>query len=37
MLNNHAPSSLMYRALLVTDVATNQTSRVEFSHYNDDG
>lgn len=37
MLNNHAPSSLKFNALLVTDTETGMTSRVEFSNYNASG
>ncbi|PNH07097.1 Fibrocystin-L [Tetrabaena socialis] len=37
MLNGHLPMSLQPRMLLVTSVATNRTSNVFFTHYNEDG
>ncbi|KXZ47884.1 hypothetical protein GPECTOR_32g497 [Gonium pectorale] len=37
MLNQHTPSAIMFRDLLVTSVATNRTSVVHFTKYNEDG
>ncbi|KAF5832717.1 hypothetical protein DUNSADRAFT_11299 [Dunaliella salina] len=37
MLNSHQPSQLKFVPVLVTDQETNKTSRVFFTHYNDDG
>ncbi|KXZ47885.1 hypothetical protein GPECTOR_32g498 [Gonium pectorale] len=37
MLNQHTPAAIMYRDLLVTSVATNRTSIVHFTNYNEQG
>ncbi|KXZ47880.1 hypothetical protein GPECTOR_32g493 [Gonium pectorale] len=37
MLNQHTPSAIMFRDLLVTSVATNRTSIVHFTNYNEQG
>ena len=37
MLNGHQPDALKFNALLVRDLATGQSSRVQFSKYNDQG
>ena len=37
MLNQLQPSSLLFRNLWVTDLATNLSTYVYFQHYNEDG
>jgi hypothetical protein len=37
MLNGHQPDALAFRDLLLTSAATNRTSVVHFTHYNDQG
>jgi hypothetical protein len=37
MLNEHGPSALVYNDLLLVSLATNRSSRVHFSKYNENG